>query len=300
MNIDAIIKNVAGDLVRMYHRPSEIALVFPRYRDNSSRISEQESKLLFSKYFFENNIKFAIEAPTETVHSFSGKIPKSARSDMLTYNNNLEQDVEWMIELKKGVQEKEIRKDFEKMVVSNKNCLWFQTLVKSTEILDLLEKMNRILEKEIAHHEGSHTWKVAVVVLQTGHLYLKNILLNDRSFNELNLIKFEKEPVLKIDEEIDEIDSSLFPKSGKNMVYVPDIEPKTFLHFSWGRGSGHLRNYSLSDIKVPLLIKEIPVSKIRALIKERIAFNKKNAPDIKDVKYWHEKTIELNIKYKIY
>ena len=295
MNIDEIIKNVAGDLVRMYHGKSESALVFPRKRDGSIRISEQESKILFSKYFFENNISFAIEAPTMGQY---GKSQKSARPDMFTYNDHDAQNVDWMIELKKDPNNDGIRNDFQKMIKEKEKCLWFLTREQSGNISNLLERMGEILKEEIAQHKGTNTWKIAITVLKTGLLYLKEISLNDDTFDSLNIDTFEKNKFLKSEKKEDITSNQLesFPKAGKSMIYAPKINKKTFLHFSWGKGSGFLRDFSLSDTVEPNPEKGRSISEIRKLIEREIEF-RMNDPELKNVKYWYNKTIELNGRF---
>jgi hypothetical protein len=63
-------------------------------------------------------------------HSFSGKTKISARFDLTTYKsgeNGLEFD--WIIELKAhNPKDTSFRKDLEKTLASNHNCLWFHTL----------------------------------------------------------------------------------------------------------------------------------------------------------------------------
>jgi hypothetical protein len=296
MTIDKIIKNVAADLAKMYHKPNGIALAFPRLRDGKIRISEQESKILFSKYLFENNITFSIEAPTSGTY---GAQQKSARPDMLIYKNSDAQDTEWMIELKRGPHEKGIRNDFKKMIKEGQNCLWFLTLENSSEIAKLPERMNKILKEEIAQHKGVHTWKIAMIVLKTGILYFKEILLIGDTFESINNIEaFSKGKVFEVEEKDDITDSQLqsFPKAGKSMIYAKKINAKTFLHFSWGKGSCYLRDYSSNDTIEPKPEKGRSISEVRALIDREIEF-KKNDPKLNDVKYWHKKTIELNRKF---
>jgi hypothetical protein len=131
-------------------KSSQESLLFPKYRSKRKgeiRISEQESKILFSNHFLKNKTFFSIEVPTMSSHSFSGKTKISARFDLATYKksnkNGLEFD--WIIELKahnpKGTS---IQKDLEKMLASNCNCVWFHTLKNENKatIHSILGKFN--------------------------------------------------------------------------------------------------------------------------------------------------------------
>jgi hypothetical protein len=296
MVIDEIIHNVARDLAAMYNNSKDSILIFPAYRQGNTRVSEQESKILFSKYFFQNNMLFSVEAPTKEIFSFSGQTKKSARSDMLTYKD-ISRDIEWMIELKKGKQEKEIRKDFQKMVTSNEDCIWFQTLEKSSQKEGLPERMNKILKKEISLHTGRNaTWKIAIVVLNSGILYTKDITLKADYFDSIAESNPFREEIVFEGVNTGPLDNKtpvLSAKTGKSMIYAKKINEKTFLHFSWGKGSGFLRDYSVENNGSSLLDKTRSISEVRSLIDREVEI-KRNSPDIKDYKYWHEKTVELN------
>ena len=126
------------------------SLLFPKYRSKGKekiRISEQESKILFSNHFLKNKTFFSIEVPTMSSHSFSGKTEISARFDLATYKksnkNGLEFD--WIIELKAhNPKVTSIQKDLEKMLASNCNCVWFHTLKNENKatIHSILGKFN--------------------------------------------------------------------------------------------------------------------------------------------------------------
>ena len=131
-------------------KSSQESLLFPKYRLKRQvkiRISEQESKILFSNYFLKKKILFSIEVPTMSSHSFSGKTKISGRFDLATYKisnkNGLEFD--WIIELKAhNPKATSIQKDLEKMLASNCNCVWFHTLKNENKatIRSILRKFN--------------------------------------------------------------------------------------------------------------------------------------------------------------
>jgi len=141
-----------NDVNNVFNIPksSQESLLFPKYRLKRKvkiRISEQESKILFSNHFLKNKTFFSIEVPTMSSHSFSGKTEISARFDLATYKksnkNSLEFD--WIIELKAhNPKVASIQKDLEKMLASNCNCVWFHTLKNENKatIRSILGKFN--------------------------------------------------------------------------------------------------------------------------------------------------------------
>lgn len=126
------------------------SLLFPKYRLKRKvkiRISEQESKILFSNYFLKKKTFFSIEVPTMSSHSFSGKTKISARFDLVTYkkSNKNVLEFDWIIELKAhNPKVTSIQKDLEKMIASNCNCVWFHTLKNENKatIRSILGKFN--------------------------------------------------------------------------------------------------------------------------------------------------------------
>lgn len=131
-------------------KSSQESLLFPKYRLKRKvkiRISEQESKILFSDYFLKNKTFFSIEVPTMSSHSFSGKTKISARFDLVTYkkSNKNVLEFDWIIELKAhNPKVTSIQKDLEKMIASNCNCVWFHTLKNENKatIRSILGKFN--------------------------------------------------------------------------------------------------------------------------------------------------------------
>jgi hypothetical protein len=135
--------------------------------------------------------------PTISKHSFSGKKDLSARFDMATYAQNNQTDFNWVIELKAhNPRQKSIEKDFEKMVASKCNCIWFHTLENENKrtIPSLLKKFNNALTKEIEHNEGTHMWIIAIVVLRKMRFYLREINLNGKDFDSIDdILKYKCE-----------------------------------------------------------------------------------------------------------
>jgi len=201
MNIDDVVLEIAKNLVNCYNNKSSI--VFPEYHNEGKekyRISEQESKVLFTNEFICEKIKFAVEVPTKSKHKQKGKTELSARFDLVTYRDNT-YDFDWVIELKKGNPPAySFQKDFEKMVKSKSNCVWFHTLKDADDNTyeSLFEnKINSGINKVIKDFEGKHTWKFFIVVLEKAELYSLDISMEKYKYDEIKSIKQFKQKDLK-------------------------------------------------------------------------------------------------------
>jgi len=193
--MDKIVLEVAKGLVKCFKK--ENFIVFPEYhnisQDGEQRISEQESKVLFTNEFMNNKIRFAVEVPTISKHCFKStqlkKNERSARFDMVTYKDNT-YDFDWVIELKSGNPPQfNFQKDFEKMAKSNSNCLWFHTLknADSGTYKSLDEKINESIKNVIKDFGGNFIWKFVVVVLEQAELYSVNIPLKKDESNKFSI-----------------------------------------------------------------------------------------------------------------
>ncbi len=111
------------------NNPDRPHLIFPEKRDNSIRISEQESKVIFTNFFEEFGWFYSVETPTVQTY---GSSERSARTDISLYESPDVSSKVLNIELKAGSpSEKEIRKDLEKIVREGLDGLWFNTLDNS-------------------------------------------------------------------------------------------------------------------------------------------------------------------------
>ena len=85
---------------------------------------------------------------------------------------------------------------------------------------------------------------------------------------------------------------SLTKSRGVSLIYAPQINPSTFLHFSWkGEGSA-LRDYSLSSSELPQPERSYRTSDIRRLTERAVPVGKKIP--ILDVAGLHDKITHLN------
>ena len=106
-------------------------LIFPVRRSGARRVSEQESRVFFSRYFEKNDFFYSVETPTRETYQLTGASALSARSDMTVYGSADPEDRRLNIELKAGKPStKALRTDFEKLLREGLPGLWFTVLPK--------------------------------------------------------------------------------------------------------------------------------------------------------------------------
>lgn len=129
--LQSLVVKVADDLISIYSQSDQIkepGLVFPRKRDGSRRVSEQESKHLFVHHArTDKRFCYSIETPTSQTYRQKGASEISARVDLTLFGQTGHPSVH--IELKAhhcGTES--IRKDFEKLIREDTTGVWFHTL----------------------------------------------------------------------------------------------------------------------------------------------------------------------------
>lgn len=109
-------------------------LIFPKKRDGSTRVSEQESKIIFSQWFERHAVFYSVETPTQNVFMQKGSTPLSARIDLTAYSERNPSARILNIELKSGNPDSEqFRKDLEKLLREGVPGLWLHTLAAANE-----------------------------------------------------------------------------------------------------------------------------------------------------------------------
>ena len=197
--MDKILKEVAQKLVDCYF--GKTTLKFPKYRDSTDRISEQESKFFFSSVFDKQKspFSFAVEVPTDGTYNFTGKTERSALHDMAIYDDVDTSKFKWIIELKSGQPpQKGIEKDFKKMIGAKCNCVWFHTL-KNTDsgtIPALLDKFNSVWNNLKSKFENEYEWYFAIIVLKQKKLYRMNIKTNTKEVFENNISNWDEPSIV--------------------------------------------------------------------------------------------------------
>lgn len=172
--------------------PSEQSprLILPQKRDESIRISEQESRILYCGTLNMLDYYYSIETPTEQKYIQSGKTPVSASSDMSLYihrekdkeNSSFEKIVN--IEFKAHNPDYEhLRKDIEKLVRERLTGNWFHTLknVDSGTLPSLFEKFKKSFIECAGMTDGQISIIFCFCVMEKGWACLKHFLYDPGS-----------------------------------------------------------------------------------------------------------------------
>lgn len=134
LNLKELNKKVAHSLWVLHaSMPPDSRLIWPVTRAGGTRISEQESKILFCHHLDQSPWFYSIETPTLETYVQSGRTPISGRIDITLYSDQSSSTRQVNIELKAHNQPSEnIRKDLEKLVRERLTGVWFHTLTSST------------------------------------------------------------------------------------------------------------------------------------------------------------------------
>jgi hypothetical protein len=184
LDTEEVSRDVAKLLARMWSKDpgSRPRLIFPLTRDGKTRVSEQESKVLFTQWLERNGFTYSIEAPTSETYQQSGKTKLSGRTDVAVYDSQDPPNRVLNIELKSGKPKSEsFRKDFEKLLREGTQGLWFHTLTKAAadDWTELEEKIRESLgvwatdplkDLTIAIRDARHSIHFVFCVLDTGSI----------------------------------------------------------------------------------------------------------------------------------
>jgi hypothetical protein len=125
---------VCHDLAKMYaseKQPSAYGLIFPRKRDGSLRISEQEAKLIFVQHLtVDKRYCFCVETPTTETYTQKGTTPMSARVDVTLIGSD-RTPVAHIEQKAHNCEVESIRKDLEKLLREGTTGCWFHTLERA-------------------------------------------------------------------------------------------------------------------------------------------------------------------------
>lgn len=139
-------------LLEINQLPSTLSprLIFPEKRDETIRISEQESRILYCNHLNTTQYYYSIETPTQNTYQQTGTSPISASTDLSLYLHNNRTFTKMVnIEFKAlNVPEENIRKDIEKLVKEKIAGNWFHTLknIDSGTLPSLFKKCIKALK----------------------------------------------------------------------------------------------------------------------------------------------------------
>jgi hypothetical protein len=269
--LETLVAKVAEELISIHPRSnqaSEYGLRFPRKRDGSLRISEQESKHLLAQHIrADRRFCYSVETPTTQTYRQKGNSDMSARVDLSLVDHSGQPCVN--IELKAHYCAVEnIRKDLEKLVRENTTGVWFHTLEKGDPgRVETLFGTFRMAFRQLSAHLGASetSYLISICSVEAGMLYSRWLTLRgnldenlaeiDSIFREGSLssdawhvIRFstdsrekETDGVIRL-----ETPSTLFKGKGARegfFIYAPTIANDTYMHLSGRGGSYRIRNF---------------------------------------------------------
>jgi hypothetical protein len=327
--LESLVGKVADDLISIYSQSNQISehgLVFPRKRDGSLRISEQEPKHLFLQHArADGRFCYSVETPTTQTYRQKGTSDMSARVDLTLVGDPGQPCVN--IELKAhycGVEN--IRKDLEKLVREDTMGVWFHTLERGDRVrVESLLETFRTAFGQLSAYLGTSksSYLISICSLEAGLLYWRwltltgNLDLNlaaiDSVFQERslssgswNMIRFGSDGP---GDQPDAIGTCKTPNTsfkGKGtregfFIYAPTIANDTYMHLSGRGGSYRIRNfYRTKTAKSPgFMVPGYPtleslrtggvIAKWISVTAEDSRHNIINQPG-----YWHDRIRQIN------
>ena len=186
-------RDVAIDLWKIHRgEPRGPKLILPAKRDTSSRISEQESKIIYCHHLEQSDWMYSIETPTTQTYVQSGKSPLSARVDISLYTDRDVLTRCANIELKAHNPPIEnFRKDLEKLHRENLTGVWFHTLknTNSSTFPSIFRKIREAYRKLGSHlGETKPTILFGFCVLERRHLLEATLRLESSGMRDLDQI----------------------------------------------------------------------------------------------------------------
>jgi hypothetical protein len=149
--LQSLVVRTGEDLISVHSRANQLSkhgLIFPRKREGSLRVSEQEGKHLFIQHVrTDKRFCYSLETPTRQTYCQKGTSPRSANVDMTIVGPLGPVNVEF----KAGYCGMEyIRKDLEKLIREDTTGVWFHTIERGGSLQSLFatfrEAFNRLSE----------------------------------------------------------------------------------------------------------------------------------------------------------
>lgn len=318
MNTEQLSREVATSLWAIYHERTDAPhLIWPTKRDDSERVSEQESKILITQWLERNLEFYSIETPTRNKYIQKGKAALSARIDVTVYGSRDPTNRVLNLELKAGSAKVEaFRKDFEKLLREGVSGLWFHTLTKASEATwrSIEDKMCKAFDLVPEHVEAAiHSVHFAFCVLDPPILVEFDIDFStdwrgilSQQFrvareNPLRPVWMPKDTPRHAKEPRTATVRSYSGAQVKALVFMPSIEPRSFIHLSTRGDSYALRSFGGARPRPPWadpdckttadLLAHHPIE-----IKVDVAGERK---DVNQTKYWADRVAELNSQHGV-
>ena len=128
-----IVREASIELLRIYFKnPNrKTRLIFPKYRNENIRISEQEFRFVLTRLLEKSKhpkFYYSVETPTNGEYSFQGKGKRSASSDLsLYFDGKKVLNIEFKAH---NAKQDSIDKDIEKLTTEDVNGAWIHILKK--------------------------------------------------------------------------------------------------------------------------------------------------------------------------
>jgi len=256
---ERLCREVAASLWAVYHkRPDAPRLIWPAKRDDSTRVSEQESKILITQWLERNGVFYSVETPTRKRYTQKGNASLSARIDVTVYGSRDPADRVLNIELKAGTSGLEaFRKDFEKLLREGVPGFWFHTLTNAHDATwrSIEDKIRESLDRVPEHTKAAtHSVHFAFCVLEPPMLVEFDLDFSADWREQLGRLfragqgsplrptwTPEAAPLRAAAPRT--TTRSYGGTQRKALVYVPSIEPKSFIHLSTKGDSYALRSF---------------------------------------------------------
>jgi hypothetical protein len=136
--------------------------------------------------------------------------------------------------------------------------------------------------------------------LTIGSLFLQSLNINQRNMKGHSQLRMTEPPTVAAQQERPDVDHLAGKKlshsgRGVSLIYAPQINPRTFLHFSWRNESCALRDYSGTDTRELSPDRRFQTSDVERMIDKEILVPYKRSRN--DVSFWHQKILEANNAY---
>lgn len=135
--------------------------------------------------------------------------------------------------------------------------------------------------------------------LAMGSLFLQSLNINQRNMKGHSQLRMTKPPTVATQQEkldVGHLAEKKLSHSGQgvSLIYAPQINPHTFLHFSWKNESCALRDYSRSDTEEPPPDRSHRTPHVERMINKEISVPQKDKENVPVVSFWHKKILEAN------
>lgn len=276
--VEGMVRSIAESLGSLYRNDAPTQqgchLIFPERREGTTRVSEQESKVLLCRYLDNSEFLYSVETPTGETYKQGGTTALSARTDMTVWTSTGGHRKRILsVELKAhNCQEEDVRKDLEKLVRERTDGVWFHTIRKANwrTFQRLCSKFARSFQTLKTHYEISdRAYLFVFCTLEPSFLLSHWVLFNGNnahntneiesafgdgedsslaSWNILNLVTGKEEPGFFSRNRPAKRAYGFHIGTGgsreSSLILAPEINPRSFLHLSIRGPSYFLRDFT--------------------------------------------------------